>query len=131
MSQKIRTVKQFTENNNSLLATWEETGLLYNLNKKDSLALVNLLQEILFIYNNRISINEDKSAFFAFSISRICFSNLDYLIKNPVRFVHFLDTRVTQEEILWSKVNLNRDQELAIEAEFCQTVANEVKAMKL
>ena len=133
MSQKIKTVKEFLkekEKSDKLLLYWEESELLYGLDKEDARALVMLLEELATIYMGR-PIESDKAATFAFPIARRCFSTLGYLIQNAHKFVNYLDGRVKQEEINWNQMNVSRNVEMGIEAEFCGTVANEVKAMKL
>ncbi len=133
MSQKIKTVKEFLEEKYKLDKTilhWEASGLLDGLDKEGARDLAELLETIATIYLS-MSISEDRAATLAFPIARMCFSKLNYLIQNAYKFVVYLNDRVKQEEITWNQMDVSRYQEMDMEAEFCITIANEVKAMKL
>lgn len=135
MSQKIRTVKEYLkekEKSDKNVMHWKESGLLSGLDEEDARTLAELLETLAMIYMSKVSPGyEDKASSFAFPIARMCFFNLSYLIQNAHKFVNFLDGRVKQEEVNWSQMNVDRMEEMNMEAEFCLTVASEVKSMKI
>ena len=131
---QIKKVKEYLDENDkdkNVFEYWTTFGFLAGLDKDRAMALAKLFESIskILIIEN-FSVNTES---YAFPIARLCFTQLDYLIKNPYKFLNYLSGRVSQEKIDYDG---HEDRTTAIvgifdEIDLYVEIANEVKAMKL
>lgn len=143
MSQKIKRVEEWKEKN---IKKWSKSGFLYSLSEKDKKYLApvfELMELTLEDYVNKTT----KTSIISLASVRRCFSEFNYKIKNVKLVIEYVDQRLQDagiDEGFFSGINeiikmaknkfnknINYNDSIDWEAEFCKMLSEEIFKLKL
>ena len=131
MSQKIKTVKQYVALQKPSGVDWDNSGMLDRLSFEDSVVIKERLEEMSRLIISGVFLKNKGTETVIFPIVRVTYTRHNYLIKDCLKTLLYVDSRLETLEIEIENLMKKAYNTIDVEAEFTSLLCEEIANLKL